>query len=114
MIKNLKKLRTAEAVSQAQLAKAIGTTQQNINKYENYYCNPSIEMLIRIADYFHTSVDYLIGRAEYRFAVDEETPSDISDSGRKVMEELRSMSESRQDIIYQAVRMIDRIYTEPK
>ena len=62
MVENLRKLRLANGVTQQKLAEAIGVTQQSINKYENHSVEPDIGTLIRLADYFHTSVDYLIGR----------------------------------------------------
>lgn len=61
MVKNLRKLRTSRGISQQQLADVIGTTQQSINKYENHSVEPDIRALIKLADYFDTSVDYLIG-----------------------------------------------------
>lgn len=61
MVKNLRKLRTAQGVSQQQLAEAIGTSQQSINKYENHNIEPDIAGLTAIADYFGTTVDCLIG-----------------------------------------------------
>ena len=63
MVKNLKSLRNRNKISQQQLADVIGVTQQSINKYENHSVEPDIETLIKIADYFETTVDYLIGRA---------------------------------------------------
>lgn len=63
MLENLRKLRDESKVTQKQLAEAIGVSQQSINKYENHNIEPDIETLIRIADYFNTSVDYLIGRS---------------------------------------------------
>ena len=61
MLENLKSLRKAAAISQKQLADAIGVSQQSINKYEYHNIEPDIGTLIRIADFFDTSVDYLIG-----------------------------------------------------
>lgn len=62
MIKNLKKLRTEFKISQQQLANAIGVSQQSINKYENQDVEPDIAVIIKIADYFSVSIDYLVGR----------------------------------------------------
>lgn len=72
MVKNLKKLRKLFGVSQQQLVDAVGVSQQSINKYENHNVEPDIETLIAMADYFNTSVDYLIGR-EPQQNDDEET-----------------------------------------
>lgn len=64
MIKNLRLLRESHGVSQQKLAEAVGLTQQSINKYENHKIEPDIATLMLIADFFHTSVDYLIGHTE--------------------------------------------------
>lgn len=61
MLENLKKLRTEAGVTQKQLADAISVSQQSINKYENHNIEPDIQTLIQIADFFHTTVDYLVG-----------------------------------------------------
>ena len=66
MLENLKRLRIETGVSQKSLAEAIGVSQQSINKYENHKIEPDIETLIRIADYFKTSVDYLVGHTHFR------------------------------------------------
>ncbi len=62
MLRNIKMLRVKNGVTQQQLATAVGVSQQSINKYENHDIEPDIATLIAIADYFGTSVDYLIGR----------------------------------------------------
>lgn len=64
MLANLKSLREKASVSQKILADAIGVSQQSINKYENHNTEPDIEVLIRIADYFDVSIDYLVGRSD--------------------------------------------------
>lgn len=81
MIKNLKSLRESHGISQQKLADAVGISQQSVNKYENHQTQPDIVTLIQIADFFHTSVDYLIGHSEaqaesegvpvYRLTADE-------------------------------------------
>lgn len=61
MVKNLRKLRMNKGVSQQQLADVMGTSQQSVNKYENHNVEPDISALIKLADYFETSIDYLVG-----------------------------------------------------
>lgn len=66
MVKNLKYLRESRGISQLKLAEAIGMSQQSINKYENHQTEPDIATLILLADFFHTSVDFLIGHSDAR------------------------------------------------
>lgn len=57
----IKKLRTACGITQVQLAKALGVTKQSVSNWENDNIQPSIDMLIRLADYFKVSTDYMLG-----------------------------------------------------
>lgn len=64
MLPNLKVLRKKAGISQQTLADAIGASQQSINQYENHAIEPDIATLCSIANYFHTSIDYLVGRID--------------------------------------------------
>ncbi len=61
MVKNLRVLRISKGVSQQMLAEIVGVSQQSINKYEKQKIEPDISTLTAMADYFGTTVDYLIG-----------------------------------------------------
>lgn len=45
-------------------------SQQSINKYENHGVEPDIDTLIKLADYFNTSVDYLIGHTNINHKIE--------------------------------------------
>lgn len=60
----LKELRKKKGISQLRLATELNTTQNTISRYETGEREPGIDELIKIADYFNVSVDYLIGRTE--------------------------------------------------
>lgn len=57
----IKKLRLARNWSQVDLAKKLNVTKQSVSNWENDNIQPSIEMLISIAQIFSTSTDYLLG-----------------------------------------------------
>ena len=61
----LKELREASQMSQAQLARNLGTNQQSISRYETEQIEPNIEMIIKICDFFKVSADILRGRTKY-------------------------------------------------
>lgn len=57
----LKRLRKENDVTQAQLAEYLGVVASAVGKYEtieNAY--PSVDALIKIAEFFHVSIDYLL------------------------------------------------------
>ncbi len=60
----LKELRKKKGMSQLRLATELNTTQNTISRYETGEREPGIDELIKIAEYFNVSVDYLIGRTE--------------------------------------------------
>lgn len=60
----IKYLRQSRELNQVQLAERLGVKKQSISNWENDNIMPSIDMLIRIADFFHVSTDYLLGRDE--------------------------------------------------
>lgn len=58
----IRELRKARGYSQVELAEKIGVSKQAISNWENDNIQPSIEMLIRLADVFGVTTDYLLGR----------------------------------------------------
>ena len=60
----LKQLRTARGVSQVRLAMELSVSQHTISRYETGEREPGIAELIRIADYFNVSLDYLLERTD--------------------------------------------------
>ena len=58
----LKELRKSKGISQLRLATDLNTSQNTISRYETGEREPGIAELIKLADYFNVSVDYLLGR----------------------------------------------------
>jgi len=61
--KNLKELIGTKSVSQ--IAKEIGIQQRTLSRYLLCQNEIKLEILIKIADYFHESLDVLVGRTNY-------------------------------------------------
>ncbi len=59
---NIKILRLSHGMNQVVLANKLGVTKQCVSNWENDNVLPSVEMLMRIADLFHVTTDYLLGR----------------------------------------------------
>ena len=62
----LQELRLERNMSQQRLAMELSMTQNTISRYENGEREPGIKELIRIADYFNVSLDYLLERSEQK------------------------------------------------
>ena len=61
MKNRLKELRKEAHLSQAQLAKQLNMSQRGYSKYETGENDIPTQVLIRLAGFYRTSVDYLLG-----------------------------------------------------
>ena len=64
--KILKQLRVRNGLSQKQLAAVLNVTPSVVSQYENGTTMPGYDVMLRIAEQFHVSVDYLLGRDPVR------------------------------------------------
>lgn len=60
----LKQLRKEAGISQLKLALDLNTNQNTISRYETGEREAGYDMLIKIADYFDVSIDYLLERTD--------------------------------------------------
>ena len=60
----LKELRSKHRISQVKLAMDLNMNQNSISRYETGEREADYKTLIAFADYFHVSIDYLLGRTE--------------------------------------------------
>lgn len=60
----IRELRLARGINQVKLAEALGVTKQSVSNWENDNIQPSIEILMKLAEYFCVSTDYLLGLEE--------------------------------------------------
>ncbi len=56
----IKRLRTSHNFSQVRLAEELNVSKQTVSNWENNNILPSVEMLIKIAQFFSVSTDYLL------------------------------------------------------
>ena len=62
----LRDLRKEKNLSQEELAFCLGTNQQRISKVEKENASFGIDLLLRYADYFGVTTDYLLGLSDIR------------------------------------------------
>ena len=58
----LKEIRSSKGISQLKIAMDLNMNQNTISRYETGEREPGINELIKIADYFNVSIDYLLER----------------------------------------------------
>ena len=61
----LKKLRAESNMFQKTVAEAINVKQNTLSQFENGTARPSYEVLVKLADLYDVTTDYLLGRTDY-------------------------------------------------
>ena len=59
---NIRSLRIDNGLTQKQVAQILGISQNTYSQYEIGVLNYPVEALIKLADYYGVSTDYLLGR----------------------------------------------------
>jgi len=93
-------------MSQQQLADVIGLSQQSVNKYENHSIEPDIATLIKMADYFGVTVDYLIGHTNER----EAEGRGITDEEFSIISYYRKLTIKEKETIFLIMKVYARNY----
>lgn len=62
----LRDLREEQNLSQTEMAKKLGVSQQTYSRYETHTSDLPLEKLVWLAEYFKVTTDYLLGISEQR------------------------------------------------
>ncbi|MEY2239413.1 helix-turn-helix domain-containing protein [Bacillus altitudinis] len=77
--KRITTLRKKAGLTQEELAKKLNVTRSALSQYELGTREPNYDLLLKIADFFEVTVDYLIGRSDnpdYKIIDDNKIESD--------------------------------------
>lgn len=99
MLPTLKKLRAEYGISQKALAQAVGITQQSVNSFENHDVSPSYLILLKLADFFDTSIDYLVGRSDIRSRLEYSSELELNKQEEAMIRQYRALSETDRSYI---------------
>ena len=103
MLPRLKELRNEYGISQQKLAELLGITQPSINKYENHDIEPEFYILKKMADYFETSVDYLIGCTDIRRKIEPVNYFDLNTDEEDIITLYRKLNKKQKECIRQTL-----------
>lgn len=86
-------------ISQQQLGEIVGVSQQSINKYENHNVEPDVATLCALADYFQTSVDYLVGHTQVDHVIESVERRDFNQDEIKIIEQFRTLNAKQKSCV---------------
>ncbi len=105
----LKELRQEKNLTQADVANAIGTSQRNIGRWENNENEPGASFVIKLANYFEVSSDYLLEITDdfsltSKKLLQKET---LSQNEYKLIEKYRKLSTTEKQLIDQTISTLN-------
>lgn len=106
MIK-LKELRKSQNLTLKELALRLEISYQALSNYENSNRQPDYETLIRIADFFNVSVDYLLERTDKRHL----SGSSLSEKETRLLDAFNGLIPPMQDYI---LDMVEKLVAQPQ
>ena len=88
----IKELRKEFGLSQVELAAEMEVTKQTISNWENENIQPSIDMLVALANTFNVTTDYLLGLDDIPRLSIEGLPISFAAHLAQIIEDFRSLS----------------------
>lgn len=103
-MKRLRELREQKHMSQQALAEVLHVTQQSVYKYEHNLAVPDLDILIHIADFFHTSIDYLVEATDNPIRYESFDTSALTSDELRVLNYYRSLSPKAKELIHELIK----------
>jgi transcriptional regulator with XRE-family HTH domain len=112
----LKELREQKGISQVKIAKILGFAQNTISNWESGKRDPDSETILKIADCFGVTVDYLLGKDEKNFPgkAEDDTDNKLNDILFNNIESLSPEGRQKAEEYISMLKTIDRLKSEDK
>lgn len=93
---NLKQLRTKRNILQRKVAIDLNLSQETVSSYETGRVGLNDDMLIKLADYYNTNIDYILCRTKYDLPIDCIKPDNISEKDFQLLTKIDKLSATDQ------------------
>ena len=91
----IKKLREQKDLKQEDIAKMMNVDRSTVGKWENGSSKPDYEKMLKLADYFKVTVDYLLGREEIKTIAAHKEGEGFTEDELKDIEEFKNFVRSK-------------------
>lgn len=99
--KRLRRMRKAHGDSREKIAGSIGRTLRYYGDIERGTCGMSVETLIRLADYYHVSLDYLV------YGDAEDMPDMEREQVKYAAAKLGHMEERKRNVVIEMLQLLE-------
>ncbi len=91
------KLRKEKHLNQVGLAMKLNISQYMVSAYETGRHQPTMDMLIELADFFNVSIDYLVGKSEIRYCADIFLNNGLSKKELELLNMFRTLTQEKRE-----------------
>ena len=100
-MENLRKIRENRNINQLKVAMDLEITQESISKYETNRAMPSSNVLIKLADYFNCSTDYLLEHinSSSKTVATLASDSDISPQDKELLHKYHALTDEHKGLL---------------
>lgn len=102
----MRELRIENGLLQKEVAQSVGVSPQSYSFYENEVNKPDPDMLIKLADFFEVSIDYLLGRTDEAGNIISNIDEIYSDEERQLIEQYRELNPACKKLIKDNIKML--------
>lgn len=111
---NIKRIRQEHNLYQKDLAKILNKTITCICDWERGRTEPSIEDIIKLADYFQITTDELLGRENYATGVVEVMGEQLTEKEKQLLQRFRSLDKDGQTAFLDIADNVTKLYKTTK
>lgn len=97
-------MREERGLSMMALAKEIGVSDTAVCKWENQDSEPKLSYILKLAEFFNCSADYIIGRSDELGAFVQQ--NELSAEEKQLLSSFRTLDAQMRNLVTQTVRMI--------
>ncbi len=90
-------LRKEKHLNQIGLAMKLNISQYMVSAYETGRHQPTMEMLIEMADFFNVSIDYLVGKSKIRYRADSLFINNLTEKELELLNLFRTLPPDKQE-----------------
>ena len=95
----INELRIEKNLTQAQLANVLGITQDSISLWERGKRFPDTTYVVKLADFFQVSADYLLGRCQEPEIIFAQPQSELTREEQQLLKDFRALSRHSRELI---------------
>ncbi len=108
MPERIRELREQKNISQKQIADIMHISQSSISEYESGNQQPPLDMIVKLADFFDVSIDYLLGRTDIKISINKLEQKLRTKSGDVSINDFLRLRNDEKEVIGELIKSFNK------